>query len=202
MVARVVEGRGRRQQLAGHGARRSARDRLRADGIGRRGFLRRQPDWRQPVRELPAGARRSHGAAHLALPVRQTRHLGPRPTVAAEPRHGSPERPLHRRRRPGHQARLSLSLRPDGRHAALSDRVPQVPVKRHPRRDDGRYPAAPVQATALCEADADSRDTDDTNAGGKRLGPRRTGEVPQRRPVRAVFRGSSDRCLSRIRRRS
>ena len=53
----------RRQQLGGHGARRGARHRLRADRIGGGRLLRRQPARRQPVRQLAAGAGRGDRAS-------------------------------------------------------------------------------------------------------------------------------------------
>ena len=81
-----LEGERRRQQLAGHGGRRGARARLRADRLRRGRLLRREPARRQPLREHAAGARRAHRQARVALPGRAPRHLGPRLPRAAEPR--------------------------------------------------------------------------------------------------------------------
>ena len=75
----------RRQQLAGHGARRDPRHRLRADRLRVRRFLWRQPARRQPVCEFPRRAECRDRQAALAFPVRAPRHLGSRPAFASEP---------------------------------------------------------------------------------------------------------------------
>ena len=135
----------RRQQLARHGARRSARHRLRADRIGGGRLLRRGSPRRQPLRQLAARARRRHRQAALALPVRAPRHLGPRPPVAAEPRDGAAGRPDDRRRRAGDQARLRVRVRSRERQAALPDRVPEVPGERRAGRSGGRTQPIPTK---------------------------------------------------------
>ena len=58
LAARRVEARGRRQLLGGHEPRPRARDRLRADRLGRLRLLGRRPQRRQPLRQLAARARR------------------------------------------------------------------------------------------------------------------------------------------------
>ena len=112
VVEGVVARERRREQLAGHGARRGARDRLRPDGFRRGRFLRRQPRRRQPLRELPARAQRRHRKAPLALPVRAARHLGSRCAGAAEPHHdhGGTARRSTRSRRPPSTGTSSCSI--------------------------------------------------------------------------------------------
>ncbi len=89
VVEGLVAGEWRREQLAGDGARPRPRHRLRADGIGGRGLLRRQPRWRQPLRQLAARAQRRHRKTHLALSIRAPRHLGSRLARSAQPDHDS-----------------------------------------------------------------------------------------------------------------
>ena len=80
----------RRQQLVGHDAGREARPGVRAHRFGRGRFLRREPARRQPVRQLPAGARRGHRQAALAFPVRAARRARSRPAQRADADHAAP----------------------------------------------------------------------------------------------------------------
>ena len=84
----------------------AARHRLRPDRQSQVQLLRRQPQGRQPLRRLPARARRAHGQAPLALPDGPPRHLGLRQRDRAEAAHRPPQRAdrstsSRRRARPG-----------------------------------------------------------------------------------------------------
>ena len=192
----------RREQLARHGARRGARHRLRPDGIGGGGFLRRRSARRQPVRELAARARRRDRQAPLALPVRAPRHLGSRFAVAAEPGHGPAERPDDRRRRAGDQARLRVSssiARTASRcfrSSSGSSRRATCPARSRSATQPIPTKPKPFARQLLTE---DLLTTPD--AGGARVGARAVQDVPQRGPVRAARRRQADRRLPGIRRR-
>ena len=72
--------------------------------------------------QLPAGARRAHRQAALALPDGPPRPVGSRQRVGAAAGHRAARRPIGRRRRARGQDRLPLRLRPRDRRAALADR--------------------------------------------------------------------------------
>ncbi len=201
----VVEGivaRGRRrQQLAGDGARRGARDRLRADRFGRGRFLRRQSRRRQPLREFPARAQRRHRKTHLALSVRAARHLGSRCASPAKPHHDQARRKDDRRGRAGHETRLRVRLRSRDRHADLPDRVPQGAAEHRSRRSRRRDAALSDAACPFRASGPDARDDHLANARGARVGAGRAGEVPQRGPLRAALGRPADGDLPGVRRR-
>ena len=202
VVEGVVARERRRQQLAGHGARRGARDRLRPDGVGGGRLLRRQPARRQPVRELPAGAQRRHRKAHLALPVRAARHLGSRlrRRRRASSRSGRTARRSTPLRRPPNTATSSCSIARTAcrsfRSSTASSRRATCPV---------RWPAdaqpIPTRPAPFARQALTARHGDLSNAGGTRVGARRAREVQQRRTVRAALGRQADGRLPRLRRR-
>ena len=91
----------RRQQLGRAIDRREARHRLHSHGQREIQLLRREPQGREPVRRLPARARRQDRQAALAFPDGPPRHLGSRQQCGAAADHHPPQRPPRRRRRDG-----------------------------------------------------------------------------------------------------
>ena len=123
LAGRRVDLHRRRQQLGGHGRRRGARRRVRADRIRISRLLRRQPARRRSVRELADRARRGDGPPAVAFSSGSSRHLGSRFSVAAQPRHRHAERPPHRCGRADDEARVRVPVRSIHWHPAVSDRV-------------------------------------------------------------------------------
>ena len=68
------------------------------------------------------GARGAHRQAPLALPVRASRSLGPRPERGTAADDHPPQRPQPRRGRRHEQDRLALRVRPRHRRTDLADR--------------------------------------------------------------------------------
>ena len=68
--------------------RHEERHRLLSHGLAHARSVWRRPRWRQPVRQLPARARRAHRQAALALPGRASRSVGLRSRRRAEAPHG------------------------------------------------------------------------------------------------------------------
>ena len=172
VAERRVDVHRRREQLAGHGARRGARRRVRADRIGGIGLLRRGSARRQPVCELARRARRIHGQAALALSVRPARRVGSRPAVAAEPDDVAAERPDDRGRRTVHEARLCLRVRSHERPAGVPDRVPAVSVEHGAWRGHARDAADSDEAGAVRSSAADREPAVHAHARDSRLGAR------------------------------
>ena len=115
--AAPMPGRAERRPEARHG--------LRGDRLGVVRFLRRQPDRRQSVRQLRAGAGCAHRQANLAFSGRPARHVGPGFSRGAEPGDGDAQRQAGRGRRADHQDRLRLRARPQDGQAALPGEVSQ-----------------------------------------------------------------------------
>ena len=82
----------------------AARHRLHSARLAHLRLLRRRPHRRQPVRHVDRRARRAHRQAAVALPVRASRPLGPRPERGAAADDHPPQRPQPRRGR-GRRAR-------------------------------------------------------------------------------------------------
>ena len=112
----------RHQHVGRDHDRRGARHRVFPDRVGNVRLLRRRSARRQPVRELPARARRADRQAALALPERSSRSLGLRQHVGAAVDDDQAEREDDPRRGDGGQDRVPLRVQPRDRRADLADR--------------------------------------------------------------------------------
>ena len=154
-----LEVRRRREQLGRDVGRRGARHRLHPDRLGDLRLLRRATARREPLRQLPARARRAHRQAAVALPDGPSRPLGPRQRLGAAARHRAAQRPARRRRRARGQDRLPLRLQPRDRRAALADRRAAGAEERRAGRAGVADAAVPDQAAAVRAADVHASTT-------------------------------------------
>ena len=138
-----------RAQLGRAHDRRSTRHRLHPDGNRALRFLRRQPPWRQPVREQHRRARCEDRQTTVALSSDSPRSVGLRPGDLSEAADRQARWPRRRRRRAGEQARLRVRVRPRIRAAALADRRASRPAKRRAGRANLADAAVSDPASAL-----------------------------------------------------
>ena len=203
LAARRLEDRRRRQRVGRVLARYRARHRLRPHRQPQVQLLRRRPQGRQPFRRLPAGARRPHRQAHLALPDGPPRYLGLRRCHRAQAPHRAPQRQGRRCCRAAQQAGLRVGLRPRHRPAALAHRgAPRAEVRR-PRRGDLAHAALPPQAAALRAPEIHGGRSQPVSRGsaGARPLAKRDSQRPQRRPVYAARAAQHHRDARQQRRR-
>ena len=142
-------------------------------GTARFDFYGGDPPGQQPVRQLAGRARRAHRQAALALPARASRSVGLRPAAGAEAADDPAERPQHRRRRAGDQARLPVRVRARDRTTDLADRGAPGAAVRRPRRDDVADAAVPDQAGAVRAAVVHRKRHQPVSAAPRREGARR-----------------------------
>ena len=100
----------------------------------------------EPLRELPARARREDRQTAVAFPDRASRPLGFRQRLGAAARDGDAQRPEGRRRRARRQDRLPLRLQSRHRRAAVADRRTAGRGQPGPDREVVADAAVPHQA--------------------------------------------------------
>ena len=111
----------RREHVGRSHARREERHRVSADRIADARSLRRRSSGRQPVRQLPARARRADGKAAVAFPDRASRSVGLRQRRRAQAADRAAQRQADRDRRAGGQDRISVCVRAENGKAAVAN---------------------------------------------------------------------------------
>ena len=125
----------------------ASRHRVRPHWFCGRRFLRCESARRQSLCQYPACARRRDRQADLALPGGQTRHLGSRLSLAADPRDGATQRSVDRRGCTDDQARRALPVRSSERNAAVPNpyrRVPPSAVEGEVASETQPFPTKPA----------------------------------------------------------
>ena len=163
------------------------RHRVHPDGHRAVRLLRRQPPWREPLRQQHRGARRAEGHAAVAPAAGPPRPVGLRSAAGAEAAHDPAERPQRRRGGAGHEDGVRLRVRAQDRPSDLSDRRTAGAADRRARRGELADAAVPHQAGAVRPPDLHREGHQPVPAPRRARGDAPEGaERPQRGAVHAA----------------
>ena len=194
-----LEGSGRHECLGLPLARRVTRPRVPAQLDARiQRLLRRDPAWRQPVRNFGGCSRRRHRQAAMVSPARPPRHLGLRSGRRAGAGGRGEERQDDSRRCADHEDGAAVRARSHDRRAGVGHRGAPGAAEHRSRREDGADAAVPRQARAPRPQFHDESGPRDNHARARGVLQGPLGEVraPGLGAVHAVERQARHRALS------